>query len=233
MTLSSTYDINNHNSGVKVIFVYPNKQRNRKIGKGVASTYGAKDTCPSTCPLLKSGACYGKMGVTNLHFKEKSSKNTNKELIAFIQSLPLNSIIRHTITGDFCRKNKSIDRKHVNSLIEGHIRRPDVKGWTYTHAWRKFKKNPFKDTPNLNVIASCETLKDIKEAKEKGFNTAIVAKENSTVETMLDGIKICLHTLSKGKITCSKCRLCLKKDYPYTIAFPLHGAGKRNFEASV
>ena len=214
-------------------FIYPKKQRNSKLGKGVASTYGAKDTCPSTCPMLKSGACYGRSGFVNLFFDKTSSGNIRKELNDFIQSLPLNSIIRHNIVGDLCLNNGGINFEYVNAMSESHLKRIDVRGWNYTHAWRLFENNPFKHIPNLNVIASCETLQDVKEAKTKGFNTAIVVKENSTPKTMPTGVKICPHSLSKGKITCFKCRLCLKKDYPYTIAFPLHGSRKRNWKAEI
>ena len=207
------------------------KHKNRKIGKKIFYTYGTKDTCPAGCPLLLNGACYGRSGRTNLAFDKSYNKNTIESFYTFMAELPEGATVRHHITGDFGINGK-LNFPYITAFILAHYARPDLKAFFYTHMWREFKNNPFKCLPNVNSIASCETMDDIKEAKARGWNVATVVKENSTPKTMPIGIKICIHALTGGKVTCSDCMLCAKKTMP-VIAFPLHGSTRRNFEATI
>jgi hypothetical protein len=200
------------------------RQRNSKLGKGVMSTYRGKKTCPPDCPMFK--ACYAKCGPANLAFSKPMQKNEGDKLFAFMQSIPQGKTFRHHVTGDFGRNGK-LDYEYIAAFILAHYSRPDVTAWTYTHFWRSFTKNPFQGS-NVNVNASCETLQDVKEAREKGFDAVLVTKSKEVPQ----GAILCRHAQSNGKVQCKDCLMCATKNHP-TIALPIHGNLKKYFTPEV
>ena len=199
--------------------------KDSKLGRGVWATYRGKQTCPADCALIKK--CYAKKAHTNISF-ERATENYSNEgetIKAYITSRPKGDKIRHHVSGDFLIDDKA-DTEYINSVIEGHKKRPDLRGWTYTHAW-KVLDNVFKGIKSLTVNASCDTVADIKIARAKGYDTVIVVPKDTAPVSTVDGEKIviCPNQVQakRGvKLACSDCMLCFKKDRNYTVGFRQH-----------
>lgn len=216
---------------------------NAKLGL-MASTYRGKQTCPLTCAAYK--ACYSKFGHGNIQFDRATKqgiKEDAKQIFQFITTLPFMHKVRHFVAGDFTSDGKKLDKGFVQAMIKAHEKRPDIRAFGYTHAWRLFKKNPFKQA-SLTINASCETGKEVKAARAKGFDTVMIVPSNTPHgKSKVDGINVlvCPNQSSKAKIeagmqvpliTCDNCMLCFKKNRDYTVGFLPHGIGKSKLPVS-
>ena len=207
------------------------KSENRKTGP-IATTYRGKQSCPTECPQFKT--CYAKFGCTNIQFDLAGKKQIDREAVLigkFIRSLPPAHKLRHFVAGDLLKDGK-IDRVFIKSMIRAHIRRQDLKGWGYTHAWARFKKNPFANIESLTISASCENGKQIKQARKKGFDTVITVPENTPSGLSIyqqEKILVCLSQVHED-ITCEKCMICFKKNRTFSVAFRAHGVAKKKID---
>ena len=120
------------------------KSENSKLGENFSATYRGKQSCPKDCPFASSdnnkSVCYGKHGYTKISFERATKQNAEKdagEIYNFIKSLPIGRKLRHFVVGDLCIGNK-LDWNFVKQMIRGHTERPDVKGFGFTHSWRRF-----------------------------------------------------------------------------------------------
>jgi len=205
------------------------KSRNAKTGK-VAASYRGKHSCPKTCAAYNS--CYAKTGPVNIVFsRAEESKDDAAKISEFIASLPANYKMRHHTAGDLLNAKQKPDMPYINSLIGALKARLDLITWGYTHAWKSFERNPFKGIASVNFNASCDTFSEIKEAKQRGFDTVVIVPENAT-PGIYEGerVIICPAQMGKGEVTCDKCQLCSKKDRAYSIGFRLHGALKNRHQ---
>ena len=111
------------------------KSRNKKTGPIPVST-SAKRTCPNSCPLKASGACYAMSGPLNL-FWDKVSENkagaTYERFLDQVRALPDGQLWRHNQSGDL-EPSKSdpetIDLKKLMALIEANKGR---RGFGFSH----------------------------------------------------------------------------------------------------
>ena len=110
--------------------------------------------------------------------------------------------------------------------------------YTYTHAWRKV---PYSAWNGARVIASCETTRDIRYAKDvMGYPSAewTYMKHESRKVHERDGIKVmpCPNNFNTD-VTCDKCMLCarveLLKEKEWVIGLEGHGAVKQLQEVLV
>jgi len=99
--------------------------------------------------------------------------------------------------------------------------------WTYTHAWRDVDVDDWR---GANVLASCESAEDVKQARAAGFATAIVVPEFPDGPKVFerDGIKVMPCPEQTRGVQCASCLLCSKtdklKEHSITIGFVAHGA---------
>ena len=208
-----------------------NKSSNAKTGP-ITCTYRSFKTCPPNCPAKDS--CYGKTSFCGMFGKQLDKKtytNDWKQLKEAFSSFKPETKIRHHVIGDICTKGK-IDLKYLRELIFGHRSRPDILGWVYTHAWKLFTKNPALDLTNLTINASCDSIKDIKSAKFKGFDTTIIMPENSKSLTVIKNEKILICPAQRNNKTCKDCLICSVKGRLFTVGFKVHGVKKNNYNFS-
>jgi hypothetical protein len=125
--------------------------------------------------------------------------------------------------------NQELDTDYIAAVLEGHKLRPDLHGWSYTHAWKKFDRNP--SIAGLTINASCDSIADIPKARAKGFDTVVVVPESTKPFSVIDGekIRVC-PAQTKDSVTCTNCMLCFKENRDFTVGFRVHGTGKKSFE---
>lgn len=209
------------------------KSGNRKIGTMAATYRMVGQTCPSSCPLLVQG-CYAKGGPVGIHqLKSGHSEADGAILLEFIGKLPVGEILRHHVSGDMFYGDEP-DAVYIAGMNAAHDTRPDVKGYTYTHGWRKLDPKSFART--LAVNASCDTWDEVAQAQAAGWATVTVIPEDETRRRFkqpahLDGEMVMLDVVvcpnQTVDLKCKDCKLCMKADRPFVVAFKAHGSAKR------
>lgn len=200
---------------------------NKKLGDNVRATYRkVGQTCPQECNLLNNG-CYAQKGLVALHSGKKSeySESDGEILYKWLKEMPDNKKIRHHVSGDFLHDNE-IDHEYIDYMIKGHKERPDLDGWSYTHAWQRDEMDPLKlnDEDNLCVNASADSLDDAIEAKQQGWPVTVVVPED-TEEAYLEyegeRVVVC-PAQRKEEVSCSDCMMCANSDRESIVAFKKH-----------
>lgn len=184
------------------------RSENRKLTDGrisVAATYRAVGpTCPKDCGFLGKG-CYAQRGP--VHFQQARARGRHDTLEAIAETDV--KLVRHHVSGDLFRGDK-LDIPYLESVIDFHRRNPSIQGWTYTHRWRDLHQagyRPKKMPRNLAILASCDNVKQMREARRAGWPTARVAEERAD---RLPGEAVCRYQLDGT--TCSRCKLCWEAD---------------------
>lgn len=201
------------------------RSANAKTGE-VSATYAAQGSCPTDCVFLGSG-CYAESGNTGIHthgLNKLAGKATALEIARSearaIDTLSGERPLRLHVVGD-CRTNQAA------KLVSGAARRFVAKAgqmvWTYTHAWRKVKRESWN---GVSVLASCETTQQVREASKKGYKTALVVDRfRDTRAYYADGVKIVPCPQQTGRAeNCRACKLCLTGQFDGTIGFEAHGS---------
>jgi len=213
---------------------------NKKTGPIPVST-SPKETCPSACPLKKSG-CYAASGALNIHWMRLTQKKTGEEWNSFlskIKSLRAGQLWRHNQAGDLAGDNNKIDRKKLRELTAANKNKRAI---CYTHK------------PVLNGQASASIVKSnreaVKEAVKNGFVinlsannlnhadkllelgiapvVAIVPTEQKTNCLTPNGKRVVICPASvRENVNCSVCGLCARANREYVIGFPAHGTAHR------
>ena len=209
---------------------------NRKIGT-VSATYASQASCPSTCPFYNNG-CYAEHGPLGIHAKRlNQSQDTavqvaerEAELILNAANDPLQPSIplRLHAVGD-CATVEAAEI--VARAAEVYI---DLKGpvWTYTHAWRDVPREAWG---RVSVLASCETVADVKEASRRGYATAIVREQERTER--LEGMTFVPCPQQTSGRTCADCRMCFQDNKLHqvgtVVVFEPHGARRKTISDTV
>jgi hypothetical protein len=155
----------------------------------------------------------------------QSPREAQRQEVKAIEGLTGNLDLRVHIVGD------CVDDTHAKALSKAMLAHRQKKGkaaWTYTHNWRKIQVKSWKGE---SVLASCDSLSQVKEANKLGYSAAVIVDsfDGQKVYTK-EGVKLlpCLYQ-TKGK-QCVDCRLCLDSGklarLGLTIAFVPHGGGK-------
>ncbi len=203
------------------------KSQNAKIGTASA-TYATQSTCPDTCPLMSNG-CYAEKSFAGITTRRlNGTGETRLDLLAQLEADAIDSLsgkldLRVHVVGD-CKTDKSA--KLVSMAMLRHTAKFAKRAWTYTHAWREVLATSWN---GVNVLASCDTLKDVNTAAELGWATALVARKGtalfeslkqlkrSTTMIDLDGIKRtlipCPNQVSDKKPSCIECGLCMRAEF--------------------
>lgn len=220
----------------------PEISQNAKTGK-VSATWASQHTCPSSCPL-KDGDCYAEHGRPGMHTRRLNKAKfhgdvaTAKEEARAIDNLTGRRDLRVHVVGD-CKTDAAASI--VSAAMTRHEAKHGRSAWTYTHAWKPSKDNVAPESwGQTNVLASCDTVVELEEAKSLGWATATVARKGTPLFESLTGgraITVDGHKLipcpnetaayRKAKpVTCIECRLCFDaprlKRMDATIAFLEH-----------
>lgn len=222
--------------------------QNEKVGLASCTYVSQVSTCPDSCPLkpkldakgkvTESRGCYANGSLVAMHSSRlnqadgQDAREAQKQEVEAIESLTGSLDLRVHVVGD------CVDDTHAKALAKamvGHQKKKGRKAWTYTHNWRKIKAKSWKGT---SVLASCDSLEQVKEAKAKGYACAtIVDYFESEGVYEKDGVKLlpCVYQ-TKGK-KCVDCKLCLDserlKRLGLTIAFTPHGGGRNKARLSL
>jgi hypothetical protein len=207
------------------------RSNNAKIG-AMSATYATQRTCPATCPLRDNG-CYaesGFVGITTRRLNRAAKRlrkavafNAAKQEAQAIDALSGAYPLRLHIVGD-CTTNR--DAQLLSKAATRYTKRGGCRVYTYTHSWRTIRR---KSWGVINVLASCETLAQVKEAHKLGYAASLVVAEHRQEKLYkLGGVRLLPCPAQTKHITCSECRLCMNDEYLHksktVIAFAAHGA---------
>lgn len=203
--------------------------QNSKTGP-CSATYVSQHSCPRGCPFLNCG-CYAEYGPLSIITRKVKGDETAAEQMAREEARAIDSLsgrrdLRLHVVGD-CRTNNAA--KIVSRAAQRFVRKWGKSIWTYTHAWREVKRSSWQ---GVSVLASCEQLRQIKEARARGYATALVVEEFLSEKTYALGSEKILPCPAQTRgITCVGCRLCFDDQRlsraGLTVGFELHGAGRR------
>jgi len=209
---------------------------NRKLGKGVATTYRpVGDTCPQDCKMLEKG-CYAKRSFVGIH--QRASRDNDHSLDKARNAL----FIRHHVSGDVF-VNDVLDVEYVQMLIDWHTANPLVNGWMYTHrisAWVDAGFTADKIPSNLEVIASVDTEAERVYSIEHGFKYARI--EVDADKSLAKNEVLCPFDKKKDagayaddiKVTCRDCQLCFAdKHAERSIVFMYQKASKKQVKVDL
>lgn len=209
------------------------KSSNSKVGPA-SVTSAAQESCPKSCAWYGAG-CYAESGFQGLYVTSKLNRSVGDataEDVARVEAAAIDGLsgkqdLRVHIVGD--SKTNRIARL-VSAAADRHRAKHGKRVWSYTHAWREVLR---KSWGKVSVLASCETLSDIRHAWSRGYAACVVVtKFQDTKAWVKDGIKMvpCPHTLGKVE-NCVKCGLCMRGDWLFesktVVVFEAHGGGKR------
>ncbi len=208
---------------------------NRKLGP-VATTSVSQVSCPGECPWYDDGKqgspCYANNGflgwsTTKLNAAKGDHLNAAQQEAAAIRSLSGSRPLRLHVVGD-CKDERST--KIIAKAAERYRAKHDQPVWTYTHAWRDVDR---KAWGRISVLASCDSLAQVSQAKANGYATALVVDHfEETKAYHRGGVKIVPCPQETGRVPlCTDCRLCFKDDLlkraDITIAFAAHSGGAK------
>jgi hypothetical protein len=202
------------------------KSANSKIGP-VSATSVAQQSCPTTCPFMGSG-CYAESGMQAFTTRRLNKSSASPLDLAYEEADAIRAIRRDTplrlhVVGDSTSDAAA-------RIVSGAADERDGKAWTYTHAWRTVARESWG---NVSVLASCETEEDIRDARARGYATAIVVDQHdATKRYERDGESILpCPQQTRDNVTCDSCRLCWDdsrlRDAGLTIGFAVHGSGAK------
>lgn len=225
---------------------YVSDSGNTKItgSKKIDATYvSIEASCPTSCPL-KGESCYAQQSFTGMH-----GRKLDQEAIEFSplqaaqqeakainnsyggRKIPLGRDLRLHVAGD-SRTVKGT--RLINKAVGNWKARGGGDCWSYTHAW---KHVPRKDWSNVSILASVNSIDDVKLARQQGYAPALVVAEHTSNKAyLLEGSStkwIPCPNQTTG-VACSDCRLCFNADRlfqgHYGIAFAAHGINKNKIK---
>ena len=209
---------------------------NAKLG-ACSCTYVSQESCPADCPFMGAG-CYAELGHTGIVTRrlndtpERRADRLAAEEGRAIDTLTGDSPLRLHVVGD-CRTERAA--RSVAAAARRFLRRGGQPVWTYTHSWRRVPRAAWGD---VSVLASCESVEHVAEARALGYAAALVVAEfeqAAAYEHHGERVIPCPHQ-TRG-VQCVDCRLCFDDgrllNARLTIAFEAHGASRRRVALTV
>jgi len=111
----------------QLVIPQPGKE-NRKTGP-IPTAYVARESCPSSCPLLGNG-CYAETGNIGLHWRKMKGVPWAKFCLMVAEKLGPRQLWRYAVAGDLPGFGGLIDRAALQLLTTANMRRPVI---AYTH----------------------------------------------------------------------------------------------------
>ena len=192
-------------------------------------------TCPSDCALLDAG-CYAQSGNVAIHQKRGLTESFNP--LQWALGLPHGALIRWNVSGDVVGPD---GEQYREAIRMAHTLRPDLQGWTYTHAWRDHAVADWAQSlpSNVRCVASLDVASDRDEAQMlygwqtcatvvetadgKGFTDA----EARAARSSLGGLPCPAQRVAVG---CADCTACARDGL---VLFAVHGASHKKARRSL
>lgn len=207
------------------------KSQNAKIGNIAATYLPIEQTCPESCKLKNNG-CYAKTSFAGIH--NKRLENAHSGMYAYdIVRKEAREIIKnaHKSKGQALRLHVSGDARTNGSakLLANAAKHWNGMVYSYTHAWRDVSR---KSWGKISILASCETIDDVKRAHKKGYAASLIVESHKDSKAYdIDGVKVIPCPSQTKDVTCEQCRLCMRDEVLHkqkaVIAFAAHGSGKK------
>lgn len=218
--------------GVRVV----RASENSKLGRVVA-TYRTQATCPSSC-ILRGNGCYAenppmRWGVTqHVNLERVSSAKLFRYEAKQIDELTTTTPLRLGVVGDVPRKQDALTLSHA---AERYQKRGGGPVWAYTRWWKRVPRTAWG---KVSVLASCDSVHQLKAARAKGYAAAVIVPEFPSKKAWKqNGFTLIPCPSQTVGVTCEQCRLCMRdallKRRKLAIAFEPHGAKKNTVKASV
>jgi hypothetical protein len=196
----------------------------------LSATYASQSTCDTSCKFLDNG-CYAEVGPVSWQKPDKPRSidpiEVTKNEAEHIRYLTGRRPLRLHVVGD------AYNTKCAEILAEAsqeHIDKHGMPVFTFTHSWRHV---PRKAWGNISVLASCETMEDVLQARERGYATAIVRPDPPTQAKAIkypDGSKELPCVSETRNVPCIQCGLCMNDRQLHkeriSIRFYAHGSRK-------
>lgn len=208
---------------------------NSKTGPIPVSTT-IESSCPSICPLRKSG-CYADVGPIAWQWSKVATVgNTWSEFCDKIARLRTGTFWRHNQAGDLLHNEQVIDKVALADLVTAN---KGKRGFTYTHHDVQIasnrtavaKANAYGFTVNL----SANNLVHADELIALGIApvVSVVAIEHPKLSYTPNGHKVIVCPATyREDVTCQSCELCQKVDRRVIVAFPVHGVTKKKAQVN-
>lgn len=196
-----------------------------------------KTSCPDACPLKNNG-CYAGAGHSNIHWSKLDNSGLKlAELVAKIKQLPIGTIWRHNEAGDLSHTGdfKTICKDTLTKIVKANSKK---NGFTYTHyalTPENIDSLQYANKNGFTVNVSANNAEELDYAVSNGLPSVMIVDENTPNKFTTNGgnkVIICPNQL-KDKITCSECGLCQKRDRKFSIAFIVHGIGKKKVKKAL
>lgn len=203
-----------------------------------ATTSRTVSTCPSACPFRvdfehpetgeqkQSSVCYAHTasnpGGQNpfSRAEAKGTTDTHQALDNIAKLAKPNTVMRHLESGD-------VDDDYMEAANALHAKRPDMRGWGYTHDWRNPKRTP-DEAKGWTLNASTEGPEEAHEAIKQGWQAVIESPHDAPLHgTRIGGRKVvtCPAQTTDGRVGCATCNLCSNNTPTRPIVeFLAHGA---------
>lgn len=220
-------------AGLGQLAIASSKSKNEKTGE-VAATYAAQQSCPPTC-IFKDAGCYAQAhGHVGMITNRLNATNPNAtfmdvvraEVAIMKEKLDGKRPLRLHVVGD-CSSNEAAEYMRDHGLAWYALFNQIV--WTYTHAWMVVFRESWG--PYISILASCESIKQVRLAFKRGYAAALVVKQHPAdgKAYKVDEFTIipCPEQTGKAK-NCASCRLCWNEESlkarKAVIAFATHGS---------
>lgn len=221
---------------------------NKKVGLSSCTYVSQASTCPDSCPLkpkldpsgktLHANGCYGNGSAVAIHVSilnqapRQDGTEAIRQEVEAIDGLSGRLDLRCHVVGDCPTKE---DARLLAGAMARHRQKKGSGAWTYTHNWRSI---PVEYWLGESVLASCDSLEQVKQAQEQGYATAtIVSSFESERVYEKEGVKLLPCPFQTRGVQCIDCRLCLKashlKAQGLTVAFTPHGMGAKRARLSL
>jgi len=211
--------------------------------KADATYVSIKASCPNSCALKESG-CYAQLGNTGMQVKRLDDQATGMSALDLARAeakaidnsykggpVPAGRDMRLHVSGESRTVTGS---RIINKAIGRWKQRGGGNCWSYTHAWKNVSREEWS---NVSMLASIDSIADVKAARKQGYAPAMVVAEFDSPKTFK--VKGCdtkwIPCPAQTKeVGCTDCKLCFNANRLYEgnfgIAFAAHGIKKNTIK---
>ncbi len=208
------------------------KSEDRKLGKpgSCSATYVSQASCPVSC-VARNAWCYAETGHMAFHTRRVGASPildpvelATIEGTFILESLSGKRPLRLHVVGDSTTdQGTSI----LARAAQVYSARHGMPVWTYTHAWREVARESWGQ---ISILASCETPRQVAEARARGYATALVVPHHTSPKRYYaSDVPVIPCPQQTGRAAgCSSCGLCFRSPDTLTasIGFAAHGPSK-------
>lgn len=186
-------------------------------------------TCHTRCgfhpdhddPKIHGHRCYALSGNVGVHSRRAvPDQEDGKVVYERVLDLPTGAMVRLHVSGDFYIDGV-LDEDYFNTVAAAFTERPDVLGWTYTHApladllWMR-QRAP----RNLAINWSLDRISDSDKYPNITGRTVVIPKQYNPKVNRIKGLAMC--PAQTHDIPCSECKLCFNDQRKSVVGFYAH-----------